>query len=629
MGMFYIILALLGFGILIFIHELAHFVAARMAKMKVEVFSIGFGKPIYKWTRKKVKWQICFIPFGGYVKIAGMQEEKGVDPYSMNDGFFGKKPWMRIMVALAGPLANVVFAFLLFIIIWLSGGSEKTFSEVTKKIGWIEPSSVLYQQNIRPGDELISYADHPFNNFKDILFAGVKQDKTTSVSGYRINYYSHTKEPFAYKLENYRNENYFNGDISSIGIMAPASYLIYGDNFFRNNVKYELPENSPMKKSGILAGDRIIWADGELIFSLQQLSNLINTSYAFLTVERHGKLFQTRLEKVRLQDVKLDAVSKFELDDWRHEAKVKKSLEDLFILPYLFNKEGVIESSLESIEDISIFSDRQSFIKKPLQVNDRIIAIDGKRIFGGVEILKSLQKRHVLMIVKRGEVYSDISFNDADKLFDANLEINNLDKIIASIGQRQVVNGMGDLCLLNPIMPMKTSVIFPDLIQDKTKDSDKLVLGIALQDRPVKYNPNPFVLFNDTCNSIWRTLGSLTTGHLNPKWLSGPIGVVQVMQYSWMVSVKEALFWLALISLNLGILNLLPIPVLDGGHILFSFIEIFTKKKLKIKTMERLIIPFVILLIFFFIYVTYYDLARLFDHYKDHLPQFLQKLFVK
>ena len=66
------------------------------------------------------------------------------------------------------------------------------------------------------------------------------------------------------------------------------------------------------------------------------------------------------------------------------------------------------------------------------------------------------------------------------------------------------------------------------------------------------------------------------------------------------------------ISLNLGILNLLPIPMLDGGTILFSLFEMLTRKKIKPKTLEKLILPFAILLILFFIFVTYHDLERIF-----------------
>ena len=133
-----------------------------------------------------------------------------------------------------------------------------------------------------------------------------------------------------------------------------------------------------------------------------------------------------------------------------------------------------------------------------------------------------------------------------------------------------------------------------------------------MQDERVNYNPSPIIQFKAVFSEIWDTLSALLTGALNPKWISGPIGIVQVVHDNWMVGIKEALFWLGAISLNLGMLNLLPIPVLDGGTILISLVELITGKRLSIKTMEKLILPFAILLITFFIFLTYQDLSRLF-----------------
>src|SRR5580693_8001939 len=96
----YMLLALLALGFLIFIHELGHYFVARREGMTVEVFSIGFGKPILTWEHKGVKWQFCWLPFGGFVRIAGMEKRGSLEPYQIPDGFYGKKPGARIRVAL-------------------------------------------------------------------------------------------------------------------------------------------------------------------------------------------------------------------------------------------------------------------------------------------------------------------------------------------------------------------------------------------------------------------------------------------------------------------------------------------------------------------------------------------------
>src|ERR1700730_4235279 len=95
-NLLHIFFAILGLSFLIFIHELGHYWMARRLGMRVEVFSIGFGTPIYSWERDGVRWQIGWLLFGGYVKIAGMETGEQQDPYAIKDGFFGKKPLDRI-----------------------------------------------------------------------------------------------------------------------------------------------------------------------------------------------------------------------------------------------------------------------------------------------------------------------------------------------------------------------------------------------------------------------------------------------------------------------------------------------------------------------------------------------------
>src|SRR5271166_5372441 len=97
----YLILAIFGLSFLIFIHELGHYWMARRVGMRVETFSIGFGRPILSWVRDGVTWQIGWLLFGGFVRIAGTDTEKDTDPYKVPDGYFGKSPLDRIKVSAA------------------------------------------------------------------------------------------------------------------------------------------------------------------------------------------------------------------------------------------------------------------------------------------------------------------------------------------------------------------------------------------------------------------------------------------------------------------------------------------------------------------------------------------------
>ncbi len=112
-----IIVSILVLSFLIFFHELGHFVIAKFFGVKVEVFSIGFGKKIFKKVYKNTEYCISSIPLGGYVQMKGQDD---IDPTKISydaDSYNTKKPWQRILILFAGPFANFLLAFLLYLAI--------------------------------------------------------------------------------------------------------------------------------------------------------------------------------------------------------------------------------------------------------------------------------------------------------------------------------------------------------------------------------------------------------------------------------------------------------------------------------------------------------------------------------
>ncbi len=611
LSLFYIVLAILGLGFLVFIHELGHYLIARRKGMRVEAFAIGFGKPIWTWERDGVKWHICMLPFGGYVKIAGMQKEGSREPYEIHDGFYGKRPIDRIWVALAGPLVNIGFSLIVFTLIWFSGGRDKQFFDFTHRIGWVDPQSALYANGVRPGDLIETYDGKPFTGIKDLLISSLMKGETKQIEGVKIDYLTGEKTHFDYTLKTYQNPEVIGKEkLSTIGVLSPASYLIYqGPNL--------LP-NSPMIGSGIEPKDRLIWAGGEVLFSHQQLSALTNEFSAFLTIRRGDRIIETKVPRVQLGDLRMSPPEKGEVDDWQHEAGLKGSLSDLYFIPYNLSPALDVESRIHFIDESDQkkafeVCERCSFFT-PLEEGDRILAVDGIKVDTPYQLLTQLQERRVLVIVDRDPKMSQqVLWTEADAQFD-DFSTSDLQKMVSSIGTDRELKRAGNLVLLKPIVPKPLSELSRVEVGSE-KGGSRLVLGIPLTDREVRYNPPPQDQFVEVLRDTYHTLTSLFSGAANPKYVAGPVGIVQIVHHSWMLGIKEALFWMALISLNLGIINLLPLPVLDGGHILFSIIEMFTKRPLRAKTMERLIIPFVVLIIGFFIFVTYHDITRLFSKF--------------
>jgi len=622
----YLILAALGLGFLIFIHELGHYFVARWVGIRVEVFSIGFGRAVIKWERDGVVWKVGWIPFGGYVKMAGEERPKeGGDLEPVEGGFLAARPIHRIYVALAGPVVNIIFALLAFSVLWFSGGRDRSYSEYSQRVGWVAPDSTLYAAGVRPGDRIYSYDGYLVHSIKDHAYGPMLADGQVRVQGEHFDPQTGQSTPFSLQVASYPDPNADEKGIKTLGFEAPAQYLVY---------EGPTGERVPMDGSGIEAGDRLLWVDGVPIFSMEQLKRVLNDGRALLTVERDGSTLLVRVPRVAMRDIRLTAWQREELGDWLYEQR-GSSRGELWI-PHEVSPQGVVEGSL------SLYDGE---VESPLQAGDRIVAVDGELVGSGSEIIDRLQDRQVYLIAQRGhELEGGVTAAVADDEFVTTVDWNDLAAVAASVGTGQPIFERDGLVLLGPVSPVPYGALLDQLpknsptaralkdevrriegISDPEKrasalaalnaERQRLALGVQLKDRSVEYNPNPAVMTGRVVGETGRTLYSLVAGDLKPKWLSGPVGIVQVMQYSWALGAKEALFWLGFISLNLAFLNLLPIPILDGGNIVFSLYEMITRKRIGAKTMERLIIPFFVLLVGFFIYVTYQDLARIFKQF--------------
>lgn len=645
-SIFSIILAILGLSFLIFIHELGHYIMARRTGMRVDVFSIGFGKPIISWLRDGVKWQIGWLPFGGYVKIAGMETEGEKNPYETPEGFFSKPPLDRIKVALMGPLANLFFALLVFLLLWTLGGREKPFSEFSAKIGWVDPHSELYKLGVRPGDEVAAYDDHDFQTAKDHISGPLtSKDDKIEVTGTHIDYATGKKQPFNYTVPVYPHPAAFEKGIVTSGILQSANYILYKK--LPEGKENPLPEGSPLIGSGIEYGDRIFWVNGEIVFSNKELDYLLNGNEVLLTIERAGQTLLVKVPRVQMQELRPDPQFKEEISDWQFAAGLQGTkLQNLYTIPYNLTNNAIVEAPVRFIDkekEIEAFPTNSFSINNTaLQPGDKIIAIYGIPISQSSQLLNELQTFRINVVVERNPELSEIgSWKDEDRHFDESINISDLNALVNSIGTSQPLQEKGNYVLLKTITPKvrsefkfspeKQALINNELQQRKKlianipdpekrqqqmreieHEEKRLLIGLgATQDYRVNYNPGPLAQFKNVLQEVWRTLTALLSGTLNPQWIAGPIGIVQIVHDSSMSNLKEALYWLGAISLNLGILNLLPIPVLDGGMILLCLFEMVTKKRIPPKVLERLLLPFAILLLFLFIFLTYNDLSRL------------------
>lgn len=145
-----VIISLLALSFLIFFHELGHFLAARFFGVKVEVFSIGFGRKVFTKTIGGTEYALSAIPLGGYVKMKGQDDSNPLARSAEPDAYNNKLPWQRMIILFAGSFANFLLAFLLFIVVALAG-----FKALAPTIGSVKESSPAYHAGLLAGDKIV------------------------------------------------------------------------------------------------------------------------------------------------------------------------------------------------------------------------------------------------------------------------------------------------------------------------------------------------------------------------------------------------------------------------------------------------------------------------------------------
>ncbi len=154
---------LLVLSVLVFIHELGHFLAARFFGVKVHVFSIGFGKRLFAKEFKGTLWQVSLIPLGGYVKMKGQDDSNPSLIETGDDSYNTKKPWQRIVILFAGPFANFLLAAVFYFFIAILGNNV-----IAPVVGKVVENSPAYHAGLKINDEIVRINDKDIKAWKDI-----------------------------------------------------------------------------------------------------------------------------------------------------------------------------------------------------------------------------------------------------------------------------------------------------------------------------------------------------------------------------------------------------------------------------------------------------------------------------
>src|ERR1700761_2587297 len=140
-------------GILVFVHEFGHYAVAKLFKVRVEVFSLGFGKRLFGFRRGDTDYRISLLPLGGYVKMAG---ENPMEARTDDPGEFMNHPrWQRFFVAIAGPAMNIILALVVLTGVYMFRHEYPAFLNQPAVLGWVIDNSPAQQAGFQTGDKIV------------------------------------------------------------------------------------------------------------------------------------------------------------------------------------------------------------------------------------------------------------------------------------------------------------------------------------------------------------------------------------------------------------------------------------------------------------------------------------------
>ncbi|MFP4165361.1 MAG: RIP metalloprotease RseP [Chitinispirillaceae bacterium] len=245
-----IVFGLIILGILVFVHELGHFIAAKANGIRVLTFSLGFGNALVKKQYGETEYRISSIPFGGYVRMAGEDPEKQEN----QPGDYNTKPiWQRAIVAFAGPFSNVLFAAIFLWIAYMNGVERPQYLEDTT-VGAIMENSSAREAGFLPGDSIIAVNDQTVESWEDIQELLMRREESYTFTIIR----NSQRQQISFQIQ------YDNGEV--IGGLVPPIPPVIG----------QVDSGSAAAQAGLKQGDTVLFLNGDSVYSAVQLTMRIN-----------------------------------------------------------------------------------------------------------------------------------------------------------------------------------------------------------------------------------------------------------------------------------------------------------------------------------------------------------------
>lgn len=546
-------------GLLIFVHELGHFLVAKYFKVRVEVFSLGFGKKLLSFRRGETEYCVAAIPLGGYVKMFGDDPSAEVSEADRRGSFLHKPVGQRIAIVLAGPLMNLLFAFILYSVIAVMG--EKA---IYPGLGDIDPKSMAASVGFQSGDTITK-----------VQLPDGKVVEPLTWNDFDKPIQDHPDQKLVFTVQ--RSSGLVE-EIEATPKLVPNPYVlgwkkevggIEGLNFYSRSSSVAVSSSeSAAAKAGLKTGDTVTKINSTPIRRWRELIGAAGTfaeqDELTITVQR-GLLESLLNEDSQPQtlEVKLQVPA---------EAKGKTGLEALsamgFDNPELY---------------LAMVEPKSPAEQAGLKPGDQIRAINEKSMTNFEDVTAAIR-------TFTGE--KPLKFDILRDRQPVTLEITpNVRKRMNNMGQEESRFEVG---------------IRPMIVEDTPQTVEKVAGGLlqALERGAVRSA--------EMSGAVVMGFVRLIQGEVSSKNIGGFLSIGQMAKKSWGMGMSEFLLAMAVISINLFVLNLLPVPVLDGGHLVFYSIEAIRGAPLSLQKMELAHKVGAALLVGLMVFALFNDVSRIF-----------------
>jgi len=519
---------LLLVGVLVLIHELGHFVAAKLLDVKVLRFSIGYGRALFRVTLGETEYQIAAFPLGGYVRILGIEgpPDDASGKGEAGRSFASRPLWQRLVIVFAGPAANLVLPVIIYFVFF--AGHTVLPAAV---VGDVLDGGAAARAGIEPGDRVLEINGRAIRYWEEI------EEAVRSSPGEELHLRIHrngkTFERYLTPIEDTVRRRDGGVQVQGrVGITHAPFVPLVG----------VIDGQSPAARAGLRTGDLIISVDGQAVRNWRDVQHQL------------GK-FARRTSIVYFRGTELAGVPQVEL--------LAAGFADLVPETQIDDKlKRQTYTGLEHAEMFVKHVDAGSPADGAgLRPGDLIVSLDGKPVAHWLDLDQRLQA-------------------EPNKTF--------------KLTWKRAVSGTTETITEELTQVWRKQLDEYDhtisrLVFGARNDIDRGAGGMVAIDGRFGYAlSKAFERTGETISTMASGFFQILGGDTPGEALGGPLMMYRVASVSGNQGWDSFLLMLALISVNLGLINLLPIPMLDGGHLLVFAIEGARRKKLTEKALRNI-----------------------------------------